>query len=178
VAGEQPDRLREHRKLAVEQVEFDVHPTRDGKLVVIHDDTLDRTTDGRGPVAVQDWSTLSKLVLKGTGGQRYAAARRGDRDLPADADRAAPRDQVRSRSRALSRHAARVAEAIGRRRCSSAASLPASSSIRCARPRRRHARSIMSGWCCRKVQIDIGLANVIASAKTAGVPTLGLRRTC
>ena len=57
-------------KLAVEQVEFDVHPTRDGKLVVIHDDTLDRTTDGRGPVAVQDWSTLSKLVLKGTGGQR------------------------------------------------------------------------------------------------------------
>ena len=38
-------------KLPVEQVEFDVHPTRDGKLVVIHDDTLDRTTDGKGPVA-------------------------------------------------------------------------------------------------------------------------------
>ena len=57
-------------KLAVEQVEFDVHPTRDGKLVVIHDDTLDRTTDGKGPVAAQDWAALSKLVLKGTGGQR------------------------------------------------------------------------------------------------------------
>ena len=37
-------------KLAVEQVEFDVHPTRDGQLVVIHDDTLERTTDGKGPV--------------------------------------------------------------------------------------------------------------------------------
>jgi glycerophosphoryl diester phosphodiesterase len=43
-------------KLQVEQVEFDVHPTRDGKLVVIHDDTLDRTTDGKGPVAAQDWA--------------------------------------------------------------------------------------------------------------------------
>ena len=57
-------------KLPVEQVEFDVHPTRDGKLVVIHDDTLDRTTDGKGPVAARDWAELSKLVLKGTGGQR------------------------------------------------------------------------------------------------------------
>ena len=57
-------------RLPVEQVEFDVHPTRDGKLVVIHDDTLDRTTDGKGPVAARDWSELSKVVLKGTGGQR------------------------------------------------------------------------------------------------------------
>jgi glycerophosphoryl diester phosphodiesterase len=38
--------------------------------VVIHDDTLDRTTDGKGPVAAQDWSALSTLVLKATGGQR------------------------------------------------------------------------------------------------------------
>src|SRR5262249_2681845 len=57
-------------KLPVEQVEFDVHPTRDGKLVVIHDDTLDRTTDGTGPVATRDWAELSQLALKGTGGQR------------------------------------------------------------------------------------------------------------
>lgn len=31
-------------------IEFDVACTADGELVVIHDDTLDRTTDGRGPV--------------------------------------------------------------------------------------------------------------------------------
>jgi glycerophosphoryl diester phosphodiesterase len=30
--------------------EFDVHLTRDGEVVVIHDDTLDRTTNGRGEV--------------------------------------------------------------------------------------------------------------------------------
>jgi len=57
-------------KLPVEQVEFDVHPTRDGKLVVIHDDTLDRTTDGAGPVAARDWAELQRFTLKGTGGQR------------------------------------------------------------------------------------------------------------
>jgi glycerophosphoryl diester phosphodiesterase len=56
--------------LPVEQVEFDVHPSRDGRLVVIHDATLDRTTDGQGPVAERSWAELSGLILKGTGGQR------------------------------------------------------------------------------------------------------------
>jgi glycerophosphoryl diester phosphodiesterase len=32
-------------------LELDVHPTRDGEMVVIHDDTLDRTTDGSGRVS-------------------------------------------------------------------------------------------------------------------------------
>ena len=36
--------------LGVDQVELDVHLTHDRELVVIHDETLDRTTNGRGPV--------------------------------------------------------------------------------------------------------------------------------
>lgn len=32
-------------------LEMDVHPTRDGAAVVIHDPTLDRTTSGTGPVS-------------------------------------------------------------------------------------------------------------------------------
>jgi glycerophosphoryl diester phosphodiesterase len=56
--------------LAVEQVEFDVHFSADRRLVVIHDATLDRTTDGSGPVCEQDWEALSRLVVRGTGGQR------------------------------------------------------------------------------------------------------------
>src|SRR5262249_9055143 len=32
-------------------LELDIHPTRDGEIVVIHDDTLDRTTDGSGRVS-------------------------------------------------------------------------------------------------------------------------------
>ena len=30
-------------------IELDVHLSRDGVAVVIHDETLDRTTDGQGP---------------------------------------------------------------------------------------------------------------------------------
>ncbi|MFN4088004.1 MAG: glycerophosphodiester phosphodiesterase [Alphaproteobacteria bacterium] len=56
--------------LAVEQVEFDVHPTRDGRLVVIHDATVDRTTDGTGRVCEIDWAALAQLRLKGTGADR------------------------------------------------------------------------------------------------------------
>jgi len=53
-------------RLPVDQVEFDVHPSSDGKLVIIHDPTLDRTTTGAGPVSAQTFAELSKLTLKGT----------------------------------------------------------------------------------------------------------------
>jgi glycerophosphoryl diester phosphodiesterase len=36
--------------VGVAAVEFDVQLTKDGRLAVIHDETLDRTTNGRGPV--------------------------------------------------------------------------------------------------------------------------------
>ena len=36
--------------LGVDAIEFDVHLTDAGELVVIHDATLDRTTDRTGPV--------------------------------------------------------------------------------------------------------------------------------
>jgi glycerophosphoryl diester phosphodiesterase len=37
---------------------------------VIHDATLERTTDGAGAVCQHDWADLLKLILKGSGGQR------------------------------------------------------------------------------------------------------------
>ncbi len=37
--------------LGVDQIEIDVHLTHDQYLVVIHDETVDRTTDGHGAVA-------------------------------------------------------------------------------------------------------------------------------
>lgn len=37
-------------QLGVDVIELDVHLTKDGHLVVIHDDTIDRTTDGTGRV--------------------------------------------------------------------------------------------------------------------------------
>jgi glycerophosphoryl diester phosphodiesterase len=55
--------------LAVDQVEFDIHPTADGEIVVHHDATLERTTSGRGPVADCTLAALKALTLKGTAGE-------------------------------------------------------------------------------------------------------------
>ena len=38
------------KELGVDVIEFDIHMTKDGHLVAIHDDTVDRTTDGEGRV--------------------------------------------------------------------------------------------------------------------------------
>jgi len=45
----------------VTMIELDVTQTRDGKLVVMHDITLDRTTNGRGPVNGYFLKELKKL---------------------------------------------------------------------------------------------------------------------
>ncbi len=42
--------IRRAIEIGVDQVEVDVHLTKDGELVVMHDDTVDRTTNGHGRV--------------------------------------------------------------------------------------------------------------------------------
>jgi len=60
-----------HRALgwAADQVEFDVHASADGEPVVFHDATLDRMTDGAGPLSALPWAALRQLRVKGTGGE-------------------------------------------------------------------------------------------------------------
>lgn len=50
--------LLEAVALGVDAVEFDLHVTRDGVLVLLHDPTLDRTTDAAGPVAARTLADL------------------------------------------------------------------------------------------------------------------------
>jgi glycerophosphoryl diester phosphodiesterase len=55
-------------------VEFDVHPTADGGLAVMHDARLERTTDGNGMVSEATLPELAGLRLRahgGSGEQRY-----------------------------------------------------------------------------------------------------------
>ena len=42
-------------------LEIDIHRTSDGVLILMHDDTLDRTTTGSGLVAETDWATIQTL---------------------------------------------------------------------------------------------------------------------
>jgi glycerophosphoryl diester phosphodiesterase len=55
-AAHAPENTLESFRLGVEMgadaIELDVHLTADGQLAVIHDDTLERTTDRNGPVAM------------------------------------------------------------------------------------------------------------------------------
>lgn len=47
--------------LGADFVELDVHRTRDGRLVVLHDEVVDRTTNGTGPVCEMTWDNLQLL---------------------------------------------------------------------------------------------------------------------
>jgi glycerophosphoryl diester phosphodiesterase len=49
-------------------IEFDVQQTKDGKLVVIHDETVDRTTDGTGQV--KDFTFEQIRMLDAGNGER------------------------------------------------------------------------------------------------------------
>lgn len=55
--------------------EFDVRRSKDGTLVCLHDDTLDRTTNGKGPVTETTFAELSQLDA----GSGYSPAFRGEK---------------------------------------------------------------------------------------------------
>jgi glycerophosphoryl diester phosphodiesterase len=65
LAGLAPENtLASFRQAAVHglpMVEFDVRLSKDGVPLVFHDDTLDRTTPGRGQVAERDWAELAGM---------------------------------------------------------------------------------------------------------------------
>ena len=66
LSGLAPENTLAAFQLAIElrpdMIELDVTWTRDGELVVIHDDTLDRTTDGTGPVSARSLAELRLLL--------------------------------------------------------------------------------------------------------------------
>lgn len=53
------------RELGAYGIELDVHLTRDGIPVVIHDETVDRTTDGTGAIVEMDHTDLMRLDAGG-----------------------------------------------------------------------------------------------------------------
>jgi glycerophosphoryl diester phosphodiesterase len=79
-SAQAPENTMEAFRLGVaagaDAVELDVHLTADGQLAVIHDDTLNRTTDRSGPVA----SMTMDEVRQADAGARFA--RPDDAGLP------------------------------------------------------------------------------------------------
>jgi len=73
--------FRRALQMGVAAVELDVHLTRDGRLAVIHDATLERTTNGRG--RVQDF-TLAELQRLDAGKGEPIPSLEGALDLVRD----------------------------------------------------------------------------------------------
>ncbi len=59
-------------RLGAEAVECDVHLSKDGQPVVIHDETVDRTTNGRGLVRKKIWADLQRLDAGSWFGRGFA----------------------------------------------------------------------------------------------------------
>lgn len=78
-AGEAPENtlaaFRQAIELGADGVELDVQASREGVPVVIHDETLERTTDGRGPVAERSLAELQALDAGSWFHERYAGER-------------------------------------------------------------------------------------------------------
>jgi len=61
--------FRETARLPLDQAECDVHLTRDGAVVIMHDATLERTSDGIGRVVDTDLSAFRALRVKSAEGE-------------------------------------------------------------------------------------------------------------
>ena len=78
-SAEAPENTLAAFRLALEQgadgFELDVHRTRDGHLVVCHDETVDRTTDGTGAIGAMTLAELKRLDAGRWFDERFAGER-------------------------------------------------------------------------------------------------------
>lgn len=63
-------------RFGVDAIEIDVHASRDGVPVLMHDEAVDRTTDGTGAIAAH---SLAELRALDAGGDGYGGRFRGER---------------------------------------------------------------------------------------------------
>ncbi|WP_175489802.1 glycerophosphodiester phosphodiesterase family protein [Algibacter lectus] len=55
--------IEECIRLGVDIVELDIRQTKDGEIIIMHDSTVDRTTNGKGKVDELNWNYLQNLNL-------------------------------------------------------------------------------------------------------------------
>jgi glycerophosphoryl diester phosphodiesterase len=95
-------------RMGARHIELDVEATRDGRIVVIHDDTVDRTTDGSGPVTDHTLEALQALDAGSWFGREFAGERIPlfDEVLRRYKGRVHLHTEIKGRSRYLSQRAA------------------------------------------------------------------------
>ena len=63
--------FRQCAAVGVDGVEFDLRTTADGEIVVLHDETVDRTTDGGGAIRGMSWAAARRLDAGRHAGERF-----------------------------------------------------------------------------------------------------------
>jgi glycerophosphoryl diester phosphodiesterase len=75
-AGDAPENTLASFQLALEQgadgIELDIHLTKDGEIVVCHDPTIDRTTNGSGYIVEMQVAEIKRFDAGGWFSQQYA----------------------------------------------------------------------------------------------------------
>jgi glycerophosphoryl diester phosphodiesterase len=61
--------------LRADYIEIDIRPTKDGKYVLLHDGTLNRTTNGKGPIRDSTFAEVAKLSAGAWFGRPFAETR-------------------------------------------------------------------------------------------------------
>lgn len=87
--------IRHALSLGVDVIELDLHVSADGAIVVIHDATLERTTNGRGTVRSTSLADLQRLDAGGWFNARFAGERVPTLREVMEAIRATGNDRVR-----------------------------------------------------------------------------------
>lgn len=74
-----PENTMEAFRLAVEQgadgFEIDINLSKDGEIVVIHDDSIDRTSDGQGDITSYTLEELKAFNFNKGFAEKYTTAR-------------------------------------------------------------------------------------------------------
>jgi glycerophosphoryl diester phosphodiesterase len=152
--------------MGARHLELDVEATSDGHIVVIHDDTVDRTSDGSGPVTGHTLEALQGLDAGSWFGARFA----GERIPTLDAvlDRYRGRAHLHAEIKGRSPHLARRTADLVRQHGMVDGVTVTSFQIGRLEEVRAHAPELATGWLVAEVNDA-----VIARARH-----LGLRQIC
>ncbi len=67
--------IKKAAALGADYIEIDIRPTKDGKYMLLHDGTLNRTTHGKGPIRDSTFAEVSKLSAGAWFGRPFADTR-------------------------------------------------------------------------------------------------------
>jgi glycerophosphoryl diester phosphodiesterase len=172
-----PTAFRNTAALPVEQVEFDVHPTTDGRLAVFHDPTLERTSDGTGPVGGYSLAELQRFTLKGTDGEHMLALEDVVAIFRPTAVRLRLEIKPDHERRAYPQSPAMVAAVLTAEGALGSTTVT-SFQVETLVALLRHARPLGTIWILSNyVMTDVGIAGAIQTARLHGIPALSVHRT-